>query len=142
METVVDLGRGTTADPLVSGRLEWLVTNGIGGYASGTVAGFRTRRYHGLLIAALRPPLGRTLLVSKADETVRYQGLSVPLFADRHVVEGIAPLGFQRIDRFRLEGTTPVWTFSLSDALLEKRILMERGANTTYLRYDLLRAYE
>ncbi|RPJ43716.1 MAG: glycogen debranching protein, partial [Candidatus Latescibacterota bacterium] len=73
---------------------------------------------------------------------VRYQGLSVPLFAARHVVEGIAPRGFQRSDGFRHDGTTPVWTFSLSDALLEKRILMERGANTTYLRYDLLRAYE
>jgi predicted glycogen debranching enzyme len=139
---VVDFGRGIVTDPVVAGRLEWLVTNGIGGYASGTVAGMLSRRYHGLLIAALRPPVGRTLLVSKADETVHYQGLSVPLHADREGPEGVAPPGFQHIDRFRLEGTTPVWTFALSDALLEKRIWMEPGANTTYVRYELLRAYE
>jgi len=140
--TAVEIGKGTCSDPLVSGRLEWLATNGIGGYASGTVAGFRTRRYHGLLVAARRPPLGRALLVSKADETVRYQGLSVPLYADHRIPGGIGPPGFERIDRFRLEGTTPAWTFTVSDALLEKRIWMEPGANTTYVRYDLLRAYE
>ncbi|MFH1679168.1 MAG: amylo-alpha-1,6-glucosidase [Candidatus Eisenbacteria bacterium] len=142
MRSVVDLGKGICSDPLISGRLEWLMTNGIGGYASGTVAGFRTRRYHGLLVAALRPPIGRALFVPKADETVLYQGLSVPLHADRRLPDGVDPPGFQRIDRFRLEGTTPVWTFSISDALVEKRVWMEPGANTTYLRYDLLRASE
>ena len=53
---------------------EWLVTNGIGGFASGTIAGLPTRRYHGLLVAALDPPLGRTMLVSHFEETVEYDG--------------------------------------------------------------------
>ena len=61
---------------------EWLVTNGIGGYASGTVAGVLTRRYHGLLIAALKPPLGRTLMLTKLDETVAYGGRFYELFTN------------------------------------------------------------
>ena len=58
---------------------EWLCTNGIGGFASGTVAGLLTRRYHGLLVAALTPPLGRTVLVSKLDETLSYDTIRQPL---------------------------------------------------------------
>ena len=61
-------------------KLEWLVTNGIGGYASGTAAGTLTRRYHGLLIAALNPPVERTLLISKANETIAYKNIIAPLY--------------------------------------------------------------
>src|SRR5258706_10396777 len=72
----------------VCGRLvvaesrEWLCTNGLGGFASGTVAGVLPRRYHGLLVAALTPPLGRTLLVSKLDETLEYDTAREPLFSN------------------------------------------------------------
>jgi len=129
----------------ICGRLEtaesreWLCTNGIGGFASGTVAGALTRRYHGLLVAALKPPLGRTLLVAKLDETLNYDGVTRPLFTNRWA-GGVDPHGYREIERFRLEGMTPVWTYACADALLEKRIWMEQGANTTYLRYRLLRA--
>jgi predicted glycogen debranching enzyme len=136
---VVRFGREVTADLSIAERREWLVTNGIGGFASGTVAGVLTRRYHGLLIAALKPPLGRTLLVSKLDETAEYQGRQYPLFTNRWSSGVIQPQGYQEIDRFHLHGTTPVWQFALGDALLEKRIWMQRGANTTCVRYQLLR---
>ncbi len=137
---VVDLTRDVCSDPAVAGDKEWLVTNGIGGYGMGTVAGFRTRRYHGLLVAALDPPLGRTLLVAKLDETARYEGHEFALAANRWASGVMAPSGYVHLDRFHLEGTTPVWTFALADALVEKRVWMQPGANTTYVRYDLVRA--
>ena len=62
---MIDFGREITSNPATAIRREWLVTNGLGGYAAGTVANLLTRRYHGLLVAALKPPLGRTLLHSK-----------------------------------------------------------------------------
>src|SRR5271170_4476184 len=117
----VDLGPEVCASlPLATAR-EWLVTNGLGGFASGTVAGVLTRRYHGLLVAALKPPLGRTLLVSKFDEILWYDGRSYSLGANRWKDGSIAPDGFRFIERFRLVGTIPVWTFVCGDALIEKR---------------------
>ena len=73
---IIDWGREICGDLALAERREWLCTNGIGGFASGTVAGTLTRRYHGLLVAALKPPLGRTLLCTKVDETVEYDGLT------------------------------------------------------------------
>ena len=116
------------------------MTNGLGGYASGTVVGALTRRYHGLLVAALRPPADRTLLVSKFDETLRYDGRDYALGANRWADGSVSPEGFRFIERFHLAGTTPVWTFSCADALVEKRVWMQEGANTTFVRYDLLRS--
>ncbi|MDH5700375.1 MAG: amylo-alpha-1,6-glucosidase, partial [Nitrospirota bacterium] len=120
-------------------RREWLVTNGIGGFASGTMAGSLTRRYHGLLIAALKRPLGRTLLVSKLEETVEYQSQIVQLSTNHWHGGTVAPTGVLFLERFRLEGTTPVWTFAIADAQLEKRIWMEPGENTTYVAYSFVR---
>jgi predicted glycogen debranching enzyme len=136
----VDFGREICSDLRSAESREWLVTNGIGGYAFGTVAGHQTRCYHGLLVAALQPPLGRTLLVAKLDETVRYRSESFELFANRWADGTVAPEGYLNIERFHLEGTTPVWTFALADALLEKRIFMQSGSNTTYVVYRLVRA--
>jgi predicted glycogen debranching enzyme len=121
-------------------KREWLVTNGIGGFAMGTVAGLSTRRYHGLLVAALKPPLGRTLLLAKLDETVTYDDRPYQLFTHRRLGGLIETEGTRHLERFHLEGTTPVWTFAFGDGLLEKRLWMEPGANTTYIRYHLLRA--
>jgi len=136
---MLDFGREVCGDLHAAGDREWLVTNGIGGYASGTVAGLLTRRYHGLLVAALQPPLGRTLLVNKLDETATYDGRDYPLFANRWTDGQVKPRGFHYLARFRLEGTTPVWTYACADALLEKRVWMQPGGNTTYVRYDLRR---
>ncbi|MBN3895892.1 MAG: glycogen debranching enzyme N-terminal domain-containing protein [Nostoc sp. NOS(2021)] len=119
---------------------EWLVTNGIGGYASGTVANLLTRRYHGLLVAALKPPLGRTLLLAKLDETILYDTRSYSLYTNRWADGIVSPHGYQHIERFSLENTIPLWCFAVADALLEKRVWMQQGANTTYVQYTLRRA--
>ncbi len=136
----MDFGREICASLDAAEQREWLVTNGLGGFASGTVAGLLTRRYHGLLVAALEPPLGRTLLVAKLDETARYDGEVYPLATNRWRDATLDPQGYHQIERFSLEGTTPVWTFSCADALLEKRIWMQQGSNTTYVRYERVRA--
>jgi predicted glycogen debranching enzyme len=136
----VDFGREVCCDLPAAESREWLVTNGIGGYAFGTIAGHQTRCYHGLLVAALQPPLGRILLVAKLDETARYASEEFELFTNRWADGTVAPEGYRNIERFHLEGTTPVWTFALADALLEKRIFMQSGSNTTYVLYRLVRA--
>jgi len=120
-------------------RREWLCTNGLGGFASGTVAGSLTRRYHGLLVAALHPPLGRTLFAAKLDETAVYDGVARALATNRWADGAVDPQGFREIESFHLDGTTPVWVYAVGDALVEKRVWMEQGANTTYVRYRLLR---
>jgi len=138
--SALDFGRELTRDLPVGDSREWLCTNGIGGFASGTVAGPLTRRYHGLLVAALAPPVGRTVLVTKIDEAVEYAGTHTGLAANQWADGAIAPQGYRHIERFRLDGTTPVWTYAVADALIEKRIWMEQGQNTTYVRYEVLRA--
>lgn len=136
----INFGREICSDRTSAESREWLVTNGIGGYASGTVAGLLTRRYHGLLVAALNPPLGRTLLLTKFDETVFYHERSYSLSANRWLGNVTDTYGLQHLEQFYLDGTIPVWHFACADALLEKRIWMQPGANTTYLRYQLQRA--
>ncbi|MEM9273345.1 MAG: amylo-alpha-1,6-glucosidase [Cyanobacteria bacterium P01_F01_bin.143] len=118
---------------------EWLVTNGIGGYASGTIAGILTRRYHGLLVGALKPPVARHLLLTKIDETVSYNEQYYDLASNRWVDGTVAPQGYTNIESFHLEGTMPVWNFAFADGLLEKRIWMEQGENTTYIQYKYQR---
>ena len=108
---------------------EWLCTNGIGGYAAGTVSGVLTRRYHGLLVAALHPPLGRTVMAAKVDEVVEYAGGRYALGADRWADDTLAPQGYHHLRHFRLDGTSPVWTYAAGEARLEKRVWMEPGAN-------------
>ena len=137
---VIDWGRETCGNLSVAEGREWLCTNGMGGFASGTVAGLLTRRYHGLLVAALAPPLGRTLLVTKVDDSVVHDGVTWSLFVNRWAGEAVNPHGYRQIERFRLEGMVPVWTYACADALLEKRVWMEDGENTTYVHYDVVRA--
>jgi len=135
----VQFGREICGDLELAESREWLVTNGIGGYASGTVAGTATRRYHGLLLAALQPPGQRTMLVNGLDESVRYQGRTSSL-ATNHWMSGfISPKGYLQIESFHLEGSKPVWRYALEDALLEKRVWMKQRENTTYVQYSLLR---
>ncbi|NEQ29949.1 MAG: glycogen debranching protein [Leptolyngbya sp. SIO4C5] len=136
----IELGRETCRHLAIAAQREWLVTNGIGGYAAGTVAGLLTRRYHGLLVAALNPPLGRTLLVAKADETALYQGQIYPLSVNGWADGSCNPRGDRQIESFHLDGTLPVWNFACGDALLQKQVWMPQGSNTTYIRYTLRRA--
>jgi predicted glycogen debranching enzyme len=137
--TKVSFGREVCGNLEAAEAREWLVTNGIGGFASGTISGCLTRRYHGLLIAALQPPVGRTHLVAGVDEIVRYGGTEYRLATYQWASGAVDPKGFLNIQSFRLEGMTPVWTYALADALLEKRVWMQPGQNTTYVRYTLAR---
>jgi predicted glycogen debranching enzyme len=138
-DSKIKFGREVCGNLDAAEAREWIVTNGIGGFASGTVAGCPTRRYHGLLMAALAPPVGRTQLVTGLDEIVRYAGVEYPLATHQWAGGAVDPKGFLNIESFRLDGMTPVWTYALADALLEKRIWMRHGENTTYVEYTLVR---
>jgi predicted glycogen debranching enzyme len=135
---MVDFGRDHFTQLEAAERDEWLVCNGLGGFASGTIAGSLTRRYHGLLFAALRPPGGRTLLIATLDETATIGDRAFRLSTIRWTGGAVDPAGFSNIERFRLDGSVPVWTFALDDVRLEKRIFMEQGANTVYVTYTVL----
>lgn len=136
---VVELGRELCGDLRTATAREWLVTNGIGGFAAGTVSGVLSRRYHGLLVAALKPPLGRTLLVSHVDETAELSGQRYPLGTSRWQSGAVTGHGHRNIERFVLDGRIPTWTYALGDALLEKRVFMAPERNTTYVQYSLRR---
>jgi len=144
LPVAADFGREVCGNAATAESREWLVSNGIGGFGCGTLAGNVTRRYHGLLIAALNPPVGRTLLVSNVDAIAEYDDQHYPLTTQRWWNAGHPSLvpegGHRHIERFRLEGTTPVWTFAMADALLEKRIWMQQGENTTMVAFTLVRA--
>ncbi len=115
---------------------EWLVTNGLGGYACGTVAGVSTRRFHGVLIAALPAPLGRCLALAALDETLRLDGAAARL-------SGSAPFGGpvrtpeDSLSEFALEDGLPVWTWDVGSVRLEKRVLMSHLRNTVHVTYAL-----
>ncbi len=117
---------------------EWIVTNGLGGYASGTVCGVPTRRYHGLLIAALPTPLGRTMMLNQLHEqVVGADGEPVVLAPEalagrpEHESEG-------RVVEFRLELGLPVWRIEAAGITLEKRLLIPHLQNTVHVSYRLV----
>jgi predicted glycogen debranching enzyme len=137
---IMHLGRAEFTQSSSALEREWLVTNGLGGFACGTVAQANTRRYHGLLIATLRPPLERVLMVSKVDATVRYGGAEWALACNEFADGTLTPRGFEHLSAFSIELGTPTWTYALGDALLQQCIWMGRGSNTTYLSFTVLAA--
>lgn len=134
----IRFGREICGDLAQGERREWWLSNGLGGYAAGTVAGTLTRRYHGLLIAPMKPPLGRWLVFAKAEATLLYGEQSVPLFTNRWGSGVIEPKGYLHLESFQLQGRMPVWRFAVGGVRLEARVWMEPGANTTYLAYRLV----
>lgn len=124
--------------------LEWLVTNGIGGFASGTVPGIRTRRYHGLLVAALAPPAQRTVMVTDVHASLQLVDRDalreIRLHASHWRGEVVHPRGFDHLEAFWLEGRTPVWRFCVGPVCLEQRLTMVPARNVTVLRYRPVRA--
>lgn len=119
---------------------EWLSANGIGGFASGTVAGAASRRYHALLVAALDAPLGRMTLLGKVDETLSVGDRKFDLSANRYPNDIIFPDGWRYIAEFTV-WPVPTWTFRLPDGtVLVKRIFLARGKNTVYVTYTLREA--
>ncbi len=120
---------------------EWLVANGLGGYASGTVAGVCTRRYHGLLVAAL-PGLGRTVMLSHLADQLRAPGEHPARLWGEESAAGLSLHGAEHLREFRLEGGLPVWTFAAAGAVVEKRLFLTHGQNTVWVGYRLLEGRE
>ena len=137
-ELVRVLGREQRDDGSLTQK-EWLVTNGLGGYASGTVSGGLTRRYHGLLIAALPTPFGRTVMLNHIWERLRLpDGRMISLTSFRETPEGYEFEGINYLTDFRLEMGLPVWTYDVEGIRIEKRVLMAHLQNTTHITYRLL----
>ncbi|MBP8972228.1 MAG: glycogen debranching enzyme family protein [Anaerolineae bacterium] len=133
---MIHFGR-ETLDALL--RREWLVTNGLGGYALGSLAGARTRRYHSLLTASLQPPTHRTVLVADLDTWVEIDGRRSPLVTHEWAAGVVLPDGYRHLESFHLEGTIPVFVWGLGDVRLVQRIWMAHGQNTTYVTYSYVR---
>lgn len=133
------LARGSFTEFEQASKLEWLLTNGIGGFCSSSVSLTNTRRYHGLLCAALEPPGGRTLLVSSCDEICEFSsGKCFELAAHEYQDGTRHPQGYQYLSDFYLENQQAVWIYQIEDVRLEKRIWMRPNHNTTFLRYQVL----
>lgn len=114
--------------------LEWLETNGLGGFASSTITGANTRRYHGLLVAATKPPVGRVVMLSKLEETLIVDGhrydLSVNLYPG-----AVHPRGHEHLREFRLD-PFPVAVYEAAGVTIEKRVFQVHGENTTVVEYE------
>ncbi len=114
---------------------EWLVTNGIGGYASGTLSGANSRRYHGLLVASLNPPTQRQVLVSKIEEVIVPMG-EKPIELSTNCYPGaVHPKGYKSINKF-LRGPFPRIHFQVEENQLAKTVFMVHGSNTTVVEYE------
>ncbi|HWS55068.1 MAG TPA: amylo-alpha-1,6-glucosidase [Pyrinomonadaceae bacterium] len=118
---------------------EWLVTNGLGGFASGSVAGVPTRRYHGLLVSALPTPLGRTVMLNHLSEWARLpDGLRFQLGGQERAGGELELPGARHLREFRLEDGLPVWLYELNGTVVEKRVLMPHLQNTVHVAYRLV----
>jgi predicted glycogen debranching enzyme len=132
---VITIPRSVCIDLERSLRKEWLVANGIGGYASSTVVGTRTRRYHGLLVAALKPPVERTMLLAGVEEEVEVDGRLYLLACNEYPGGRIHPGGFVHIEEFTLRDNIPTTVYGVGASILHKTVWMEHGRNVTYVRY-------
>jgi predicted glycogen debranching enzyme len=126
-DTLVDLGSST--------HREWLETNALGGFCSSTIIGLNTRRYHGLLTAATRPPVGRIVMLSKLEETLVVEGCRYQLSANQYPGV-IHPQGYLYQTGFRLD-PFPIFTYELDALRFEKSVFMVQGQNTTVVHYEL-----
>ncbi|WP_066633409.1 amylo-alpha-1,6-glucosidase [Desulfolucanica intricata] len=115
---------------------EWLVTNGLGGYAAGTIIGANTRKYHGLLVASLTPPVRRTLLLAKLDEQLEAGGITYNLAAGQ-AGDGVTQFGYIHLQRVIID-PFPLFVYSFADITLEKQIFMVHGKNTTVVIYRII----
>ena len=127
------------ADPETLLNREWLVTNGLGGSASGTVAGVITRRHHGLLVAALPAPHGRTVMLSHLYERLRLPDGSLMAFGgDEREGDALEVPAMNHLVELRLEQGLPIWRYDVKGYVLEKRLLLPHLQNTVHVTYRLL----
>jgi predicted glycogen debranching enzyme len=132
---MIHFDQAICGDLAAASRREWLETNGLGGFASSTVMGLNTRRYHGLLVAATNPPVGRMLLLSKLEETLVVRGRRFELSANRYA-GAVHPQGYQYLKAFRLD-PFPVFTYEVEGVEVEKRVFMIYGENSTVVQYEV-----
>ncbi|HEU4563338.1 MAG TPA: amylo-alpha-1,6-glucosidase [Gemmatimonadaceae bacterium] len=133
----VSPGQGGDLTPLLT--REWLVTNGLGGYASASVACVATRKYHGVLVAALPAPLGRMVMLQNVWESVRLpDGRTIDLHNEERADAALDLDGARRLAAFRLEMGLPVWEYDIEVGTLQKRVVLEHERNTVLLHYRLL----
>jgi glycogen debranching enzyme len=129
----IEFDRSVCGDLAAALKHEWLETNGLGGFASSTVAGANTRRYHGLLVAATQPPAVRHLLLSKMEETLVVDGIHFELSTNLYP-GAVHPEGYRYLTQFRLD-PSPVLTFEVGGVTIEKRAFMVQGENTVVVEY-------
>jgi 4-alpha-glucanotransferase len=134
----IRFGREICGDLTQAERREWWLSNGAGAFAAGTIAGTLTRRYHGLLVAPVHPPLGRQLVVAKADATLHDGARAWPLSTNRWGSGAVAPAGYLHIEAFELQGRMPVWRYAVGDLRIEQRIWMQHGEHTTFTAWRVL----
>lgn len=132
---MIEFGKQICTDFEQSSRKEWLETNGIGGFACGTISGANTRRYHGILTAATRPPLGRVTMLSKFEEVLTIDGEVFELSANQYP-NAVHPKGFQYLTSFE-SNPFPVWTFEVKGIEIERKIFMVNGQNTTVCNWRI-----
>lgn len=121
-------------------RREWLETNGLGGFASSTITGLNTRRYHGLLTAATRPPVGRMALLEKLEETLVVNDERFDLSANQYS-GAVHPQGYRYLKAFRL-APFPIFVYEVAGVEIEKSVFMVHGENTTVVQYKLIQKPE
>src|ERR1700747_3600593 len=132
---MIEFDRKSCRDLSVALTREWLETNGIGGFCSSTMIGLNTRRYHGLLTAATKPPVGRFVLLSKLEETLLIDGRHYDLSANQY--PGVVyPQGHRFLKEFRLD-PFPVFVYSVEGVEIEKRVFMVHGENTLVVEYEV-----
>lgn len=132
---MIILGKEIVGEFDVAQSREWLETNGLGGFASGTISGSNSRRYHGLLTAATEPPLGRLLLLSKLEETVILNGERFELSCNRYPGT-VFPKGFHFLTSFRLD-PFPIWEYEVGGVRITKSLFMPHGRNATVCRWEV-----
>lgn len=122
---------------------EWLVTNALGGFASSTLSGVATRRYHGVLVAAQPAPLGRVVMLSHLAERIHLaDGTVVDLTGEEQSGKRVQLPGARFLAEFRLDMGLPVWRYEIGEIVLEKRVLMPHAQNTVHITFDVLAAPE
>jgi predicted glycogen debranching enzyme len=137
-DLVMRFSREELADLKTTLSKEWLVTNGLGGYASSTLPGIATRRYHGLFVPDLPAPWGRTVLIPRFDEQVTTGDRTVLISGVEYESGRLETDVPNYLTEFRRESQTPVWRFDIDDCRLERRVIMPYGQNTLYIEYRLL----
>jgi predicted glycogen debranching enzyme len=135
---MIEFGKDLCRDLAAATSREWLETNGLGGFASSTIIGLNTRRYHALLTAATKPPVGRIVLLSKLEETLVINGDRFDLSANQY--PGVVhPRGFEYLNEFRLD-PFPTFTYGVGKVTIEKSLFMVQGENSTVVQYRVMNA--